>query len=390
MLLAWLLCLSAAASVTSSLSCHELNTPSMNSVVTLGETPSAVDQCSGDLFRCSTVAQTCLNSARRCVGECDAEACLPFASVCDGVDDCIALTGGGVDVASADEQHCWDILRTYRLTVRASIDVGRFMAFQVGLQTCAAYCFFHPSCSMFSYSVTDNRQCKIGCDNCGWRTFTHQQRDASLYNATETTRLMRAQLTADHPDTSVTSPGPAAPSPLPDPGACGVRSITGPDTEQFELSLSDTESGQPGSGPRLAAPADLRVVGLDGRRSAYGEYPWMVQLQVRKGRFFDHHCGGAVVAERYVVTAAHCLAHARSEYQVVVGQFDRKHIDEQEETFAVHEMILHPGFVQQKQDSSAYSNDIAILKLLPRGDRGVVFGDKVNASSFLIHIQGAP
>ena len=369
-----LLFLSASASVAfSHLSCRELNLPSENAVVTLGEIPSASDQCSGDLFRCSSVSQTCLRFSQRCAGECDSDVCLPFASLCDGVDDCNALTGGGRGAESADEEHCLGILRTFRPTLLASIEVGRFLAFHVGLQTCAAYCFFHPSCSMFSYSVTSSRQCKIGCDNCGWRTVTESALNENLYNATEATRMMRARLAAEHPVRPVDSP---APSPLPAPGVCGVRRIASPYTAQFELSVSGADMAD--SRPHLAAPADLRVVGLDGRRSAYGEYPWMAQIQVRRGRHFDHHCGAAVIADRYVVTAAHCLNAARGELQVAVGQFDRRQLDQQEETFAVQEMIVHPGWLsEQRQDSTELPNDIAIVKLLPRGGRGIVFGDKV-------------
>ena len=378
MLSGCLLFLSATASVAFSLSCRELNLPSENAVVTLGETPSATDQCSGDLFQCSSVSQTCLRFSRRCAGECDTEACLPFASLCDGVDDCTALTGGERSPESADEEHCRGILRTFRLTVLASIETSRFMAFHVGLRTCAAYCFFHPSCSMFSYSVTSSRQCKIGCDNCGWRSVTQSAINENLYNATEATRIMRARLAAEHSSRPLVD----SPSPLPAPGICGVRSITGPDTAQFELSVPGADLAD--SGPSLAAPADLRVVGLDGRRAAYGEYPWMAQIQLRRSRHFEHHCGGAVVAARYVVTAAHCLSHARSQYQVVMGQFDRRQLDEQEETFAVQEMILHPGYVSQQQDPTALPNDIAILKLLPRGGRGIVFGDKVNIHPYSI------
>ncbi|XP_043210518.1 transmembrane protease serine 2-like [Amphibalanus amphitrite] len=374
MLSVCLLLLASAVSVASGLSCHELHTPSQNAVVSLGETPAGSDQCSGDLFMCSSVSQTCLNSGRRCAGGCDSEACLPFASLCDGVDDCKALSGGDEGSGSADEEHCLSILRTYRLTLGASIDNGRFMAFQVSLQTCAAYCFFHPSCSMFSYAASGGRSCKIGCDDCGWRTFTHQQSNANLYNATAATSLLRSRLQSAHPGTPS---NPSEASPLPAPGTCGLRSISGPDTSHFELAVFGEDLGLPGFGPRLAAAADLRVVGLGGRRAAYGEYPWMAQLQVREGRYFEHHCGAVVVAERYVVTAAHCLEHARSMYQVVMGQFDRGQLDEQEQTFAIQEMILHPGFVNQAQASVGYPNDIAILKLLPRRDRGIVFSDKV-------------
>ncbi|XP_037077309.1 serine protease easter-like [Pollicipes pollicipes] len=357
------------------LSCRELYSPSQNAVVTLGMDAPLSDRsdCSGDLFRCSTVTQTCLNSPRACVGQCDAAACLPFGKVCDSVDDCAALapTAGG---ASADEAHCSDILRTYRKTPLTSIDVGRFLAFQVSLRTCAAYCFFHESCSMFSYSVTGNRQCKIGCDDCGWRTLPHLQDNAVLYNATAMTGLLRSQLAATPAATPFSNP--AGPSPLPAPGVCGQRQVLGPDTASFELASFGVLNGGGGGGPRVAARSEQRVVGAQGQHATYGEFPWMAQLQRLSGQpqRYKHHCGATIISARYLLTAAHCLQHAQRDYQATVGQFELHRLDGHEQTFAVQEMILHPNYMPGNGD--LFQNDIAIIKLRTRGE-GIVFSEKV-------------
>lgn len=47
-----------------------------------------------------------------------------------------------------------------------------------------------------------------------------------------------------------------------------------------------------------------RIVG--GTTSEQHEWPWQVSLQLYRGAWY-HFCGGSLIQDRWVLTAAHCL-----------------------------------------------------------------------------------
>jgi len=103
-----------------------------------------------------------------------------------------------------------------------------------------------------------------------------------------------------------------------------------------------------------------RVVG--GEESIAGKFPWQVLfkgLSSSTGRW-QTTCGGSVISNQWVVTAAHCTPGKTPEtIHVVLGDFDKTQSDGgHDKEFAVAAIYNHPNY-----DSSTNNNDISLLKL---------------------------
>lgn len=137
----------------------------------------------------------------------------------------------------------------------------------------------------------------------------------------------------------------------------------GGDSNDFSSSPSSANS------LLVAEPNDLlltsRIIG--GRDAEANSWPSLVALvspgmATVKNRFF---CGGTVVAERWVMTAAHCLFGSfgqeirPSSLRVITG-IDNLETDVPEEEIIVTNIILHPLFNNQQTYSPF---DIALLEL---------------------------
>ncbi|XP_008494056.2 transmembrane protease serine 6 isoform X1 [Calypte anna] len=105
----------------------------------------------------------------------------------------------------------------------------------------------------------------------------------------------------------------------------------------------------------LQAPLS-RIVG--GENSVEGEWPWQASLQVR-GR---HICGGTLIADRWVVSAAHCFQDeslaSTSIWTVYLGKYFQNATSHTEVSFKVIRLFLHPYY---EEDSHDY--DVALLQL---------------------------
>lgn len=71
---------------------------------------------------------------------------------------------------------------------------------------------------------------------------------------------------------------------------------------------------------------DNRIVG--GVPATYGEFPWLVSLQLFMGNMSKHICGGAIVHSNWILTAAHCVANVpKNSIRIVAGDYKLYELD---------------------------------------------------------------
>jgi len=121
-------------------------------------------------------------------------------------------------------------------------------------------------------------------------------------------------------------------------------------------------SGQTASKPVLDAIdvylnyKEKKIVG--GKPAKAGQFPWQVALLVARvpDAYRAHFCGGSVHAERWIVTAAHCVNDTdAADIAIIAGTHELK---DSSERVAVSRVLVHEDY-----DDESYDNDIALLEL---------------------------
>jgi len=101
-----------------------------------------------------------------------------------------------------------------------------------------------------------------------------------------------------------------------------------------------------------ASTSMTRIIG--GGDAIPNTYPWMVSIQSKSDS--EHFCGGSLIGESYILTAAHCIEDAQSnEIQVVVSEYHLQQTSQQEQVIAIKNIYMHQGYGDD--------NDIAVLEL---------------------------
>ncbi|XP_035211305.1 serine proteinase stubble-like isoform X2 [Stegodyphus dumicola] len=106
------------------------------------------------------------------------------------------------------------------------------------------------------------------------------------------------------------------------------------------------------------AKPQSRIIG--GNDAMYGEFPWQAHIKLNR-----QQCGGVLLNNYYVLTAAHCIYQVRlPEITVQLGVYDIQDHSRQDyapQTFSVVEKKIHPKFKYQAAHPDRY--DVALLKL---------------------------
>ncbi|XP_007496092.2 plasma kallikrein [Monodelphis domestica] len=100
-----------------------------------------------------------------------------------------------------------------------------------------------------------------------------------------------------------------------------------------------------------------RIVG--GKPSSLKEWPWQVSLQV-KLRTQSHVCGGSIIGDQWVLTAAHCFDGLSSPdiWRIYSGILNQSEIQADTPFSRAKEIIIHHQY-----EISEIGHDIAIIKL---------------------------
>jgi len=102
-----------------------------------------------------------------------------------------------------------------------------------------------------------------------------------------------------------------------------------------------------------ASTSMTRIIG--GGDAIPNTYPWMVSIQSKSDS--EHFCGGSLIGESYILTAAHCIEDVRAdEIQVVVSEYHLQETSQQEQVIAIKNIYMHQNYGDD--------NDIAVLQLV--------------------------
>lgn len=100
-------------------------------------------------------------------------------------------------------------------------------------------------------------------------------------------------------------------------------------------------------------PFKDKIVG--GSVSTPGDWPWMCSMRL-SGR---HICGGSLINNRWIVTAAHCVTNTNlASYRMDCGHHHQTNKEPWSRSFTVEKIISHPSY-----NSRTLQNDIALMKL---------------------------
>ncbi|XP_077630028.1 coagulation factor IX [Crocuta crocuta] len=126
------------------------------------------------------------------------------------------------------------------------------------------------------------------------------------------------------------------------------------DYENSTVDYENTTEAESNVGNHTQPIDDLtRIVG--GKNAIPGQFPWQVVLHGT----VDAFCGGSIINEKWVVTAAHCI-NPDVKITIVAGEYNIEEKEHTEQKRNVIRTILHHSY---NAAVNKYNHDIALLEL---------------------------
>jgi len=121
------------------------------------------------------------------------------------------------------------------------------------------------------------------------------------------------------------------------------------------IAPADSNPGATEGGHRKIKPEGNIVGGSEALKYAY---PWMAALLIDR----KHFCGGSLISDQYIVTAAHCTDKA-NEITILLGTHNIKASKEVEDGRQIFNITRSHIFQHPEYNGNTISHDISILKL---------------------------
>ncbi|XP_066928301.1 uncharacterized protein [Clytia hemisphaerica] len=187
--------------------------------------------------------------------------------------------------------------------------------------------------------------------DCGGGTFCSLSADAGKYGRTDCSTSAELKLSMEY---QCTPKPPGTIPPIPQP------LVNTPTHSRNVPAVNINDAAQCGRQMRVR---QRRVI--QPAEAKAGRWPWQVEIYTSAN---NHICGGAMITNRWLLTAAHCIdksnvATASEKYFVVLGEFNRSRNEGHEFKYNIQRVILHPGYDPQTLNAIQHDKDIALMQL---------------------------
>lgn len=94
-----------------------------------------------------------------------------------------------------------------------------------------------------------------------------------------------------------------------------------------------------------------------GKKATPEQFPFLVSVRYMKNGKYEHNCGGAILSNRFIITAAHCYKSKIkfNKYRISIGAVKR---EDQGKLYPIKRFIVHPRY-----DAATKLNDVAMIEM---------------------------